>query len=48
LKPEPITEQARQLTYGKNFVSEIKGTVSAKWLSIGLIFLTIIIWIVFS
>ncbi len=43
-----VSDQAKQLTYGKNFLQEMKGTRSAQLLTLGVLVLTGIIWYVFA
>lgn len=48
LYPVPIPEEARKLTYGKDFMTVIKGSRSATLLTAGVLVITALIWYFFA
>ncbi len=46
--PSPISEEAKKLTYGKDFMSQIKGSRSSQLLTYGVLLITVIIWYFFA
>lgn len=48
VRPVAITDEARRLTYGKDFLTAIKGTRSASLLTWGVLIITALIWFFFA